>query len=445
MICIIIILTLLRQYRIDPMSELKKVLIVTYYWPPAGGPAIQRTLKFVKYMRFFGWEPVILTVENGEYPAIDPSLIQEIPDNIQVYKTRAFQLFQLYRMLTGKKGNTHNNANVFGQKDTTFVERLAKWIRLNLFIPDARIGWYAYAIKAAKKIIEQEHIDLIYSSSPPHSLQLIAQKIAKQNKIKWVADFRDPWSELVHYQSYKRTWLTRKIDSHFEKSVFRSADRLVAAANDYATCIKTHVDRKIEVIYNGYDPSDFPKPKSRNTEDFLITYTGELSEDRIPHALLRALSRLEHSNIKLQFIGNTCPELKQEIQQLNLGNKVILKPYMPHIASIAELQQSDLLLLVINQVANGKGIVPGKIFEYLGTRKPILCLGDPTGEAGEIIKTTNSGFCIAHHNEEEIFTLLSRLSSGVLPGLSFQTEQFERKNETGQLCDIFNTLVNKPS
>ena len=389
MICIIIILTLLRQYRIDPMSELKKVLIVTYYWPPAGGPAIQRTLKFVKYMRFFGWEPVILTVENGEYPAIDPSLIQEIPDNIQVYKTKAFQPFQLYRLLTGKKGNTHNNANVFGQKDTTFVERLAKWIRLNLFIPDARIGWYAYAVKAAKKIIEQEHIDLIYSSSPPHSLQLIAQKIAKQNKIKWVADFRDP--------------------------------------------------------YNGYDPSDFPKPKSRNTEDFLITYTGELSEDRIPHALLRALSRLEHSNIKLQFIGNTCPELKQEIQQLNLGNKVILKPYMPHIASIAELQQSDLLLLVINQVANGKGIVPGKIFEYLGTRKPILCLGDPTGEAGEIIKTTNSGFCIAHHNEEEIFTLLSRLSSGVLPGLSFQTEQFERKNETGQLCDIFNTLVNKPS
>ena len=413
MICIIIILTLLRQYRIDPMSELKKVLIVTYYWPPAGGPAIQRTLKFVKYMRFFGWEPVILTVENGEYPAIDPSLIQEIPDNIQVYKTKAFQPFQLYRMLTGKKGNTHNNANVFGQKDKTFVERLAKWIRLNLFIPDARIGWYAYAVKAAKKIIEQEHIDLIYSSSPPHSLQLIAQKIAKQNKIKWVADFRDPWSELVHYQSYKRTWLTRKIDSHFEKSVFRSADRLVAAANDYATCIKTHVDR------------DFPKPKSRNTEDFLITYTGELSEDRIPHALLRALSRLEHSNIKLQFIGNTCPELKQEIQRLNLGNKVMLKPYMPHIASIAELQQSDLLLLVINQVANGKGIVPGKIFEYLGTRKPILCLGDPTGEAGEIIKTTNSGF--------------------VLPGLSFQTEQFERKNETGQLCDIFNTLVNKPS
>lgn len=234
MICIIIILTLLRQYRIDPMSELKKVLIVTYYWPPAGGPAIQRTLKFVKYMRFFGWEPVILTVENGEYPAIDPSLIQEIPDNIQVYKTKAFQPFQLYRMLTGKKGNTHNNANVFGQKDKTFVERLAKWIRLNLFIPDARIGWYAYAVKAAKKIIEQEHIDLIYSSSPPHSLQLIAQKIAKQNKIKWVADFRDPWSELVHYQSYKRTWLTRKIDSHFEKSVFRSADRLVAAANDYA-------------------------------------------------------------------------------------------------------------------------------------------------------------------------------------------------------------------
>ena len=148
MICIIIILTLLRQYRIDPMSELKKVLIVTYYWPPAGGPAIQRTLKFVKYMRFFGWEPVILTVENGEYPAIDPSLIQEIPDNIQVYKTKAFQPFQLYRMLTGKKGNTHNNANVFGQKDKTFVERLAKWIRLNLFIPDARIGWYAYAVKA---------------------------------------------------------------------------------------------------------------------------------------------------------------------------------------------------------------------------------------------------------------------------------------------------------
>ena len=185
-----------------------------------------------------------------------------------------------------------------------------------------------------------------YSSSPPHSLQLIAQKIAKQNKIKWVADFRDPWSELVHYQSYKRTWLTRKIDSHFEKSVFRSADRLVAAANDYATCIKTHVDRKIEVIYNGYDPSDFPKPKSKNTEDFLITLHGGTIRGQNTPMLYYVLSQpLRKIQYKITiYRGIHAPELKQEIQQLNLGNKVILKPYIPHIASIAELQQSDLVI-----------------------------------------------------------------------------------------------------
>jgi len=422
---------------------MKKVLVITYYWPPAGGAGIQRTVKFVKYMQKYGWEPVILTVSNGEYQAIDETFIAEIPHNIKVYKTTAIQPFKLYKWFTGKKKDVNLTNEVFSQKNKR--DGIAKWVRMNLFIPDARVGWYFTAVKAAKRIIEQEHIDLIYSSSPPHSLQLIAKKAAKKSGLKWVADFRDPWSELVYYQTNKRSWLTRKIDGYFEKSVFRAADQLITAAHDYAKCIKKHVNREIEVIYNGYDPCDFPGVPPKQKPDFLITYTGELSKDRIPYALLRALNRLKNTNLKLQFVGNICQEVHEEVERLNLLDKVVFKPYLPHAASIAELQNSDLLLLVIDQIPSRKGIVPGKLFEYLGTHKPILCLGDPSGESCEIIRNTNSGFCIAHDREEEIFHLLSELSTGTLPDLTFEIEQFERENETRQLCRIFDSLLNPSS
>lgn len=393
-------------------------------------------------MRDFGWEPVILTVENGAYQALDPTLENEIPNNIHIYKTKAFQPFDIYKKLTGQKQAIENP---FSKKDKTIIENLAKWIRLNLFIPDARIGWYKYAVKAAQKIIKDEQIDIIYSSSPPHSLQLIAKKIAKRNSIKWVADFRDPWSELVHYQNNKRSWLTKKIDHRFEKSVFRNADHIIAAANNYAQCIKSHVNREISIIYNGYDPSDFSEKKNTLRDYLKITYTGELSKDRIPYNLLRVISRLKIQKLQLQFIGNSCPELYDIIRELNISDKVFIRQYLPHTDAIAELQDSDILLLVINQVSDGRGIVPGKLFEYMGIHKPILCIGDPEGESAQLIKETHSGYCINHEDEESISTLLSEINNKVTQNLSFQVKTFERRYETQQLCEIFNSLLNHSS
>ncbi len=423
----------------------KRVLIVTYYWPPAGGSAIQRVLKFVKYMRQYGWEPVILTVRDGEYPAIDHTFEQEIPKGIKIYKTGSIQPFSLYRSLTGKKKHAKITNDVFTRKNKNIMDRIAKWIRLNLFIPDARIGWYFHAHRQASRIIREEKIDLIFSSSPPHSLQLIARKIARKHRIKWVADFRDPWSELVHYQANKRSWLTRKIDGHFEKIVFKDADRIIAAAKHYAQCIKSHVDRQIDVIYNGYDAADMLPATEKTDSCFLITYTGELSKDRIPYPLIKALSKLKNDRIRLQFIGNACEELHEEVLRNNIEGITTYKHYIPHKEALRELARSDLLLIVVNNTSEGRGIVPGKLFEYMGMRKPILCIGPETGETAHLIAGNGAGFTVDYPDEEKCSRIITELLHHQTASLTFTVDKFERQHETKQLCAIFDSLTNKPT
>lgn len=420
-------------------AENKKVLVITYYWPPAGGSAIQRVIKFVKYMREYGWEPVILTVSNGEYPATDPSFLAEIPENIKVYKTKALQPFGLYKRFTGKKTETRITNDVFSQKTKT--ARIAKWIRMNLFIPDARVGWYFTAVKQAKKIIREEQIDAIFSSSPPHSLQLIAQKIATYHQLKWIADFRDPWSELVHNQNNKRSWLTRKIDRAFEKSVFSKADRILTVGKDVARCIRSHVDRPVVIIPNGYDTCDIPAA-SLSPEYFIITYTGELSKDRIPYAFLKAVSILKdkYPQIRLRFIGNSCQELKTEIQQNSLEEITYFESYIPHKESVRKLAESNALLLVINQVPNNKGILTGKIFEYLGMRKPIICIGPADGDAAQTIRECDAGYVADYTDVDQNVQKLEKL---LLSGYTFrfEVEKYNRREQTKELCRLLDSVL----
>src|SRR5690606_13755203 len=203
-------------------KHLKKVLIITYYWPPAGGSGVQRVLKFAKYLPEFGWEPVILTVENGEYPALDSSFEDDIPKGMKVYKTKALEPFHVYKALTGQSRDSKIDTNILKSESENLREKISKWIRLNIFIPDARIGWMAYAVRQGMEIIENENISLIISTSPPQSLQLSAMRIARKSKKPWVADFRDPWTSIAYYQKSKRFALTKKLDHYLEKKVLQS-------------------------------------------------------------------------------------------------------------------------------------------------------------------------------------------------------------------------------
>lgn len=422
---------------------MKKVLIITYYWPPAGGAGIQRVLKFVKYLPQAGWEPVVLTVRNGEYPALDPGLEREVPEGVRVYKSGSFQPFGLYRRLTGRRKEVRITNDVFTRRNRGAMDRLAKWARLNLFIPDARVGWYGPGVRLARRIMEKERPDLIFSSSPPHSLQLIARKIAREYGVKWVADFRDPWSELVHYLAHPRSWLTRRIDGRLERSVLRRADAVTTVGNDVAACLRRHADRPVEVIYNGYDADDIPaRVPERLGDEFVITYTGELSKDRVPPSFLDAVQVLlpEYPQLRLRFVGNVCDGLREAVAERGLDAIVRYEAYKPHRESLRALAEADALLLVVNRVPGNRGILTGKLFEYMGMKRPILCIGPEDGDAAALLEKAGAGYTADYEDREKAVRILERYIRGE-HGLTFDVSAYERQGEARQLAALFNRLT----
>ena len=204
---------------------MKKVLLITYYWPPAGGPGVQRVLKFAKYLPQFDWQPIVLTVENGDYPALDPSMEEEVTEDIKVFKIPIWEPHSLYKKIMRQDPQQAIPVAVLSQKkNKSLKSKFLYWIRANIFIPDARIGWYFNVIKEAKKIVREESVDMLYVSSPPHSLQLFGLQLKKKLGIPLISDFRDPWMDIHFYHELKRMRITTAIDTRLEKKVLNQSD-----------------------------------------------------------------------------------------------------------------------------------------------------------------------------------------------------------------------------
>jgi hypothetical protein len=282
---------------------MKKVLIITYYWPPAGGPGVQRILKFAKYLPDFGWQPIILTVKNGEYPAIDESLINEIPNNCRVFKTNSIEPNNLYKKLIGIKSNQNIPVAVLAEKHQSLKKKIANRIRLNLFIPDAKIGWKPFAVKKSKQIINEFNPDLIFSSSPPPTVHLIAKSLKKYSNLKWVADLRDPWTDIYYYHNLKKSKISTRLDKNLELSVFKSADLLCTVSKDLANIFagkKPGLD--IKIITNGFDPDDLPDISLKEKyKKFTIAYAGKLNVQQNPNNLWQVLQKLINTNKQFSF------------------------------------------------------------------------------------------------------------------------------------------------
>ncbi|MBY5959920.1 glycosyltransferase family 4 protein [Membranicola marinus] len=423
----------------------KKVLIITYYWPPAGGPGVQRVLKFTKYLREFGWEPVILTVENGEYPAMDASLVHDIPDGTKVYKTKALEPFQLYKVVSGQKKDSRIDNYVLKNKKTGFMARLSKWIRFNVFLPDARVGWVPFAIRQGRKILRDENIDLIFSSSPPHSLQLAAQQLARKSKLPWVADFRDPWTSIVYYQDEPRAAVARKFDERLERRVLREADRIVTISKATKDELDQIGQRKdTVVIYNGYDAADFsPQATNSQSQKIKITYAGFLSDTRIPQSLLTVLANAptgKYADIELHLYGKSSAGFNQLVENLHLTSKVIHHGYVDHDTLVQNLCASDALLMVVDDVSDNKGILTGKLFDYMGTQKPIIAIGPKNGEVGQIIAHSDSGWYVEYDDVSGMEKCLNELTRGQYE-FKFHTEDFERRNLTRKLAKVLDEVA----
>lgn len=377
---------------------MKKVLIITYYWPPMGGGGVQRWLKMTKYFRENGWEPVIFTTEGAEISIHDESLLKEVPEGIEVIKVPIWEPFNVYKKLLGKKKNEKINPGFLQESNSNSrLQKLAIWVRGNMFIPDAKKYWIKPASKALNKYLKANPVDAIVSTGPPHTNHLIAQKALNGFSIPWVVDFRDPWTNIDFYdQLMLSNWADKK-HKRLEQSVLKQATEVVTVSWSWANDFERLSGRKIKVITNGYDPADFTDQKVSLDEKFTFTHVGSMNADRHPKQFIEALAEVIQENkeiakhLVLKFIGPVDIQIMNHLKERNLFQYVEHIPSLPHQKVIAHIQSAQVLLLPLNDVPNIDGVLPGKLYEYLGAKRPIFCIGKLTGDAGKIIQETNAG------------------------------------------------------
>ncbi len=437
-----------------------KPLIIAYYFPPAGGSGVQRTLKFVKYLPEFGGQPVVLTARNADYPAYDPTLWDEVPRQVRVYRSKIIEPYSIYRKLTGKKIGEALDVSLLtlGEKKQRLSERISEWVRDAFFVPDARIGWLPFAAAMGQKIIRREGIDLIYTTAPPYTTLLIGLFLKHATGLPWVVDFRDSWIGWLTAPQW-RPWVSRKLEFQMERAVLRNADRiLVVSSGVKADLLSRHPeldnDRWVW-LPNGYDAEDFKNVRLPSRDERLtIIYTGSLYGPRNPHFLLLALKELLREKpelrlkFKFKFVGRIAEPILKELQQPDFRGLFEILPYLKHRESVGHLLASDVSLLIIDDAPVNRGILTGKLFEYIGARKPILALA-PEGDAAELIRKFNLGFVVHPKDLPGIKeTLLHLVDGWQNERLKFEASEedvtkFDRRNLTRELNRIFNQTVSK--
>ena len=425
---------------------MKKVLIITYYWPPSGGAGVQRWLKFAKYLPEYGWEPVILTVDPryASYPQLDESLAAEIDPNCIVYTTKSFELYNLYKFISGKKEVPYGGfAN---ESKEGLLQKVSKFLRGNFLLPDPRKGWNKYALKKASELIRQFNIDTVVTTSPPHSTQLIGLSLKRTFNIKWIADLRDPWTDIYYYNQFKHTSIALNIDLGYERQVVENADLLVTVSEDVKRIFagKSNLDiaAKTVVIPNGFDDDDFKMQQVLSESKKVITYTGTISEAYPVDCFLEALRGLDEglkSQILIRFVGKVPPSVVQKFRDTLL--EIELTGYVDHTKSIEYLLRSNLLLLVIPDVKNNLGILTGKFFEYLAAQKPILAIGPTEGDLAKIIKKTNCGQLFDYHDSEGMRHFMEANLNHPASGSNREkADEYSRKELTRKIAQLLSTL-----
>jgi glycosyltransferase involved in cell wall biosynthesis len=419
-------------------APMKKVLVITYYWPPSGGAGVQRWLKFVKYLPQFGIEPIVLTVDPkfAAYPVIDETLCSEVHVNTQVCLTSATDYFKWYRKITGKNELPTGGIGP-AQKDSLKHKAMA-FVRGNFMLPDPRRGWNSFAYTQAVQLIQEFNIDTVITTSPPHSTQLIGLKLKKHLNIRWIADLRDPWTDIYYYNQFYHTPIAQWIDQRYERQVVENADEIITVSADlariYASKSVKNVTEKLHVLPNGFDESDFENAALDAAFEPNITYTGTLSDEYPLHGFIEALRQLQ-SEIKLRFVGKI-----SQIQQALIAKtpcKTEYIPHVPHSESIGFLKQAGIVLLVIPRVENNKGIITGKFFEYLASSKPVLAIGPTDGDLAQLIHETQCGEIFDYSDVQGILNFIEHHKTS--PKRSIINEnglRYSRKNLSKKLADI---------
>jgi glycosyltransferase involved in cell wall biosynthesis len=431
---------------------LKKVLIITYYWPPSGGAGVQRILKFSKYLAQLGYELFIVTVDENfaSYPSFDKTFEKDVPTSATVVRTRTFEPFNAYSRIIGRRSIPTGFSN---ESNPGLVQKATRFIRGNFFIPDARRGWVRYAVKAASELIRKESIDTVICTSPPHSAQLAGLVLKKKYNIRYIADLRDPWTDIYYYDEFIHLPYAKNIDKCFELKVLERSDAIVTVSDELKKLFLAKSQNispdKITVIHNGFDEDDFRKECTAAGEDFVISYTGTLADSYGPEVFLRALRKViqSHTGIKvvLHLIGSPSESVMRRAEELSIANCIRLTPTVSHEKSVEMLFASDALWLLIPRVKDDKGILTGKLFEYLASRKPIIAVGPVDGDAAKIISECNAGKMFSRDQEDQITDYILGLINSKINGSklhnAFDTfRKYSRRKQAEALAGIIEKI-----
>ena len=430
---------------------MKKVLIVTYYWIPSGGAGVQRWVKFTKYLRDFGWEPIIYTPANPEFPSVDRSFEKDIPSDITVLKTPIWEPYNVYRNLTGKKNQSINAGFISENKKQGWKDKLSIWIRGNFLIPDPRRFWIKPSVNYLTDYLQKNPVDALITTGPPHSMHMIGLGL-KTNipELHWVADFRDPWTNIDFYKDLNLTGIADKIHHRLEAEIVRKTDQVVVVSNDMKQEYELLNPQKIDVISNGYDEDDDQNEIIGLDEKFTISHIGTLNVARNPNILWKVLSELcveipkFKSDLQIQLVGKVDFSVLEAIRMNGLQDQLLKIDYLSHREAIAKQRSSQVLLLLINNSGNAKGILTGKFYEYLAAKRPILGVGPTDGDAAAVLQETGGGVMVGFTDEkttkQSIVDYYERYKSNTLNVQTGSVEKYSRRSLTGQLATLLNTL-----
>lgn len=433
---------------------MKKVLIITYYWPPSGGPGVQRCVKFAKLLPEFGYEPIIVTVDpdQASYPLIDPSLLEETTSIKRVYKTKTSEPFKYYTKLIPNANIP--NPGFSNESNPGVLKKLSRFIRGNLYIPDARIGWNQFALRQCSELIRKERITALITSSPPHSTQLIGMKLSQSSGIPWIADLRDPWTDIYYNKNLFRLRFAKIKDARFERMVLEKADRIVTTSESTKKLFQSKSEKinpdKMHVIPNGFDSSDFPEKQENIDTFFSITYTGTMSDDYPVLSFIKSVEPfllLKSSNkIRIDLVGEVSGKIKELFFNSKISHLVKKHGYLSHSNSIEMMQKASVLLLIIPDVPNNEGIIPGKLFEYLAAHRPIINFGNINSDASKIIAKCNSGRTFSYGEIDMASKYLIDLYIQWSQGSEMHVgnrhiKEYSRQEQTRMLAHIIDNLA----
>lgn len=431
----------------------KKVLIITYYWPPTGGAGVQRWLKFSKYFRQFNWEPIIYTPSNPDFPINDETLLKDVLPNLEILKTQINEPYDVYRKIMGKKKtDTVNQGFLSESKENKVLQKMMIWVRGNFFIPDARKFWIKPSVSYLSDYLKKHKIDAIISTGPPHSMHLIALGLKQQFNIPWIADFRDPWTQIDFYNQLQLTKWADRTHKRLEKSVLKSANKVVTVSGHWAEDLKLLCDRNIDVITNGFDADDFTTTEDTNLmPGFLFHHIGALNKDRNPHTLWKVLGELCKENnafkrdLKLKFTGKTDAAVFESLKEQGIFENAEKTDYMAHSEVVKLLLKSPVLLLPLNDTPNILGIVPGKLFEYLAAKRPIFAIGNVEGDTAKIIADAHAGTMVGFKDEENtkkrVLELYEQFNKQTLQIDSTSIEKYSRRSCAESYTTLLNEIV----